>query len=88
MTAAAAAPAAAHSAVGLVWKAVEELTVVAGAEVGLEVEEAPELGPQGQRASAGCRECERAFQTAPGWATEDGMQAEGRRWEQTHQLGR
>lgn len=37
---AAAAPEAAHSAVGLVWQAVEELSVVAGAEE--EVEEAPE----------------------------------------------
>lgn len=35
-----AAPEAAHSAVGLVWEAVEELAVVAG--VGLGVEEAPE----------------------------------------------
>lgn len=40
--AAAPAPEAAHSAVVLVWKAVEELTVVAGAAAGLEFEEAPE----------------------------------------------
>lgn len=39
---AAAAPEAAHSAARLVWKAAEELAVVAGAEAGLEVEEAPE----------------------------------------------
>lgn len=74
------------AAVGLVWKAVEELAVVAGA--GLEVEEAPEGGNQGQRASAGCKECARAFQTAPDWETEDGKQAAERRWGQTHQLGR
>lgn len=42
MTVVAAAPEAAHSVVGLVWKAVEELAVVAGAEVGPEVEEAPD----------------------------------------------
>lgn len=42
VTVAAAAPEAAHSAEGLVWKAVKELVVVAEAEVGLEVEEAPE----------------------------------------------
>lgn len=41
-TAVVAAPEAAHSAVGLVWKAVEELAVVAGVEAGLEVEEGPE----------------------------------------------
>lgn len=85
---AAAVPEAAHSAVELVWVAVEDLAVVAGPEKEVEVEEAPERGTQGQRVSAGCRECVRAFQTAPDWETEDGMQAEGRRWGQRHQSGR